>query len=91
MQREVINATLQRLRALFPGQEIHFGRQAMAMRPVPGDGLPAVGQGPVKGLWLAVMHSGATLAPVVAELLADEITGGPDSPFLAQFRPSRFQ
>jgi D-hydroxyproline dehydrogenase subunit beta len=57
---------------------------------VPGDGLPVVGQGPLPGLWIAVMHSGATLAPIVAELLADEMTGGPDSPLLAEFRPARF-
>ena len=87
----VVNATLTRLRALFPAQEIHFTHQAMAMRPVPGDGLPVVGQGPIQGLWIAVMHSGATLAPVVAELLAEEITGGPKSPLLAHFRPARFQ
>jgi glycine/D-amino acid oxidase-like deaminating enzyme len=86
----VVNATLQRLRTLFPGQDIHFARQAMALRPVPGDGLPVVGQGPLTGLWIAVMHSGATLAPVVAELLAEEITGGPESPLLAEFRPTRF-
>jgi glycine/D-amino acid oxidase-like deaminating enzyme len=86
----VINATLQRLRTLFPGQDIHFAHQAMAMRPVPGDGLPVVGRGPVPGLWLAVMHSGATLAPVVAELLAGEITGGPESSLLTDFRPGRF-
>jgi glycine/D-amino acid oxidase-like deaminating enzyme len=86
----VVNATLMRLRTLFPGHDIHFAHQAMAMRPVPGDGLPVVGQGPVPGLWLAVMHSGATLAPVVAECLAAEITGGPDSPLLAEFRPTRF-
>jgi D-hydroxyproline dehydrogenase subunit beta len=87
----VVNATLQRLRALFPGQDIHFGHQAMAMRPIPGDGLPVVGQGPVEGLWLAVMHSGATLAPVVAECLAEEIASGPESPLLSDFRPNRFQ
>ncbi|MCU0828144.1 MAG: FAD-binding oxidoreductase [Tabrizicola sp.] len=86
----VVNATLQRLRALFPGQEIHFAHQAMAMRPVPGDGLPVVGQGSIEGLWLAVMHSGATLAPVVAECLAEEITGGPESQLLKDFRPERF-
>jgi glycine/D-amino acid oxidase-like deaminating enzyme len=86
----VVSATLTRLRALFPGQEITFARQSMALRPVPGDGLPVVGQGPLPGLWIAVMHSGATLAPVVAELLADEITGGPESPLLAEFRPGRF-
>jgi glycine/D-amino acid oxidase-like deaminating enzyme len=87
----VVNATLERLRALFPGHEIHFAHQAMALRPVPGDGLPVVGQGPVEGLWLAVMHSGATLAPIVAELLAGEIIGGSESPMLADFRPARFQ
>ena len=86
----VVNATLQRLRTLFPDHDIYFAHQAMAMRPVPGDGLPVVGQGPVEGLWLAVMHSGATLAPVVAELLAEEITGGLESPLLAGFRHGRF-
>lgn len=84
------HATLDRLRTLFPGHEIHLARQATAFRPVPGDGLPVAGQGPIPGLWIAVMHSGATLAPVVAELLAAEITGGPESPLLADFRPSRF-
>ena len=63
----------------------------MALRPVPGDGLPVVGPGPVPGLWMAVMHSGATLAPVVAELLVDEIISGAESPLLAEFRPTRFQ
>jgi D-hydroxyproline dehydrogenase subunit beta len=87
----VVNATLTRLRALFPGQDIHFAHQAMAMRPVPGDGFPVVGQGPVQGLWLAVMHSGATVAPVVAELLTAEMLGGPESPLLDGFRLARFQ
>jgi D-hydroxyproline dehydrogenase subunit beta len=87
----VVNATLQRLHKLFPGQEIHFARQAMALRPVPQDGLPVVGQGPVGGLWVAVMHSGATLAPVVAECLAAEITDGAENPLLSGFRLTRFQ
>jgi glycine/D-amino acid oxidase-like deaminating enzyme len=86
----VVNATLGRLRDLFPGHEIHFARQAMALRPVPADGLPVAGRGPIPGLWIAVMHSGATLAPVVAECLAAEIAGGPESPLLADFRPARF-
>jgi glycine/D-amino acid oxidase-like deaminating enzyme len=86
----VVSATLTRLRALFPGQDIHFARQAMALRPVPEDGLPVVGEGPLPGLWVAVMHSGATMAPVVAELLTDEIMGGPESLLLTDFRPARF-
>jgi len=87
----VVNATLQRLRALFPGHDIHFAHQAMALRPVPEDGLPVVGQGPLQGLWIAVMHSGATLAPLVAELLAAEMVDGTQSPLLTDFRPGRFQ
>jgi D-hydroxyproline dehydrogenase subunit beta len=86
----VVNATLTRLRTLFPGHDIHFARQAMALRPVPGDGLPVAGPGAIAGLWIALMHSGATLAPIVAELLADEILTGTESPLLAEFRPSRF-
>ena len=54
-----------------------------AFRPVPGDGLPAVGATGIGNLTLAVMHSGVTLAPLVAELLAGEISGGPASPLLA--------
>ena len=45
------------------------------------------GRGRLQGLWLAVMHSGATLAPVVAELLADEITGGPPKPASGRLPP----
>ena len=37
------------------------------------------------------LDSGATLAPVVAELLAEEITGGSESPLLVGFRPARFE
>ncbi|MCW1920164.1 FAD-binding oxidoreductase [Rhodobacter sp. KR11] len=59
----------------------------LAFRPVPGDGLPAVGA-LAPGLWLAVMHSGATLAPVVAEGLTALITGG-TAPLLEPFSPAR--
>lgn len=86
----IVSATLSRLRSLFPGQDIRFARHAMAMRPVPGDGLPVVGPGPLENLWIAVMHSGATLGPVVADLLADEINGKGESLLLAGFRPARF-
>lgn len=87
----LVNATLGRLRSLFPAHDIRFARHALAMRPVPGDGLPIVGSGPLENLWLAVMHSGATLGPVVAELLAQEIAEGSESELLVAFRPSRFQ
>ena len=60
-------------------------------RPVPIDGFPVVGeiQG-YKGVFIAVMHSGVTLAPLVGELLASEMLQVTKSPLLNSFRPSRF-
>lgn len=87
--RQAAGATLHRLRTLFPKADIRPDRLALADRPVPGDGLPAVG--PVlPGLSMAVMHSGATLAPLVADLMAAELTGQGDQLPLAPFRPARF-
>lgn len=61
-------------------------------KPVPGDGEPVVGAlGEVRGYHVAFTHSGATLALVVGELLADEIVTGEPGPLLAAFRPSRFR
>ena len=86
----LISATLDRLRGLFPKADIAYARHAMANRPVPGDGLPVAGPSRIAGLWIAVMHSGATLAPAVAAMLAEEMQSGPQSPLLAPFRPARF-
>jgi D-hydroxyproline dehydrogenase subunit beta len=85
----VEEATLMRLRLLFPNAFIRPDRLLLAQRPVPGDGLPAIG--PVlPGLSMAVMHSGATLAPLVADILALELSGQGSQPPLASFRPARF-
>lgn len=81
-------AAMARLRALLPEVQAEWDEVALAHRPVPGDGLPVIGQA-LPGLWLAVMHSGATLAAITGELMAQEIEGG-DSPLLAPFRPRRF-
>ena len=60
-------------------------------RPFPIDGFPVVGdvQG-YKGLFIAVMHSGVTLAPLIGNLLASEMLQSTKSPLLSSFRPSRF-
>ena len=60
-------------------------------RPVPIDGFPVVGdiQG-YKGVFIAVMHSGVTLAPLIGQLLASEMLQLTKSPLLKSFRPSRF-
>jgi glycine/D-amino acid oxidase-like deaminating enzyme len=85
-----VDAALQSLNALFQGPPIlRADHWAAAFRPVPGDGLPALG--PVtRGLWLAVLHSGVTLGPLVAETLAAEVLGARASPLLSPFRPARF-
>lgn len=60
-------------------------------RPMPADGRSIVGKLPgCDNLFIAVTHSGITLAPAIGALLADEITGGPASPLLREFRPDRF-
>ena len=43
-------------------------------RPVPIDGFPVVGniEGH-KGVFVAIMHSGVTLAPLIGQLLASEM------------------
>ncbi|MGY1855487.1 NAD(P)/FAD-dependent oxidoreductase [Modestobacter sp. SYSU DS0290] len=60
-------------------------------KPIPGDGHPVLGAVPgVAGLHVAFTHSGATLALVVGELLAEEIVSGEPSPLLGAFRAGRF-
>jgi glycine/D-amino acid oxidase-like deaminating enzyme len=60
-------------------------------KPVPADDEPVLGQlGDISGLYVAFTHSGATLALIVGELLAYEITTGQRHPLLGPFSPGRF-
>ena len=60
-------------------------------RPIPIDGFPVVGEiKGHKGVFVAVMHSGVTLAPLIGQLLASEMLETSKSPLLELFRPSRF-
>ena len=60
-------------------------------KPVPADDEPVLGQiGDREGLYVAFTHSGATLALIVGELLAYEITSGQPHPLLAPFTARRF-
>jgi len=46
----------------------------VAHRPIPKDGFPVVGRAAgIAGLYVAVMHSGITLAPAIGRFVADEI------------------
>lgn len=89
---DLADAAMARLRKVvrLPAS-VTWAEAALAHRPVPQDGLPVVGALD-EGLYVTVMHSGATLAAVVADLAAAEITGQASNrlSLLAPYRPRRF-
>ena len=59
-------------------------------RPIPKDDLPIIGRFKNKSIYIAVMHSGISLAAIVGNLVTQEIVDEVDSLLLNDFRPSRF-
>ena len=60
-------------------------------RPMPLDGFPVVGFSPkAPNVYLALTHSGVTLAPLLAQLATMEIVDGAQVELLRDYRPSRF-
>ena len=59
-------------------------------RPIPKDDLPIIGRFKNKSVYVAVMHSGISLAAIVGNLVSQEIVDEVDSLLLNDFRPSRF-
>jgi glycine/D-amino acid oxidase-like deaminating enzyme len=85
--RQVGGELLARARALIPALAANISDVRRCVRPLPADGYPLIGfQRP--GLYTAVTHSGITLAPHLAALIAQELAGRP-SPALAPYRPNR--
>jgi len=63
----------------------------VCIRPMPVDGQSIVGPLPgTHGLYVAVTHSGVTLAAHLSQLIAAELTTGTQSAELVPYRPSRF-
>lgn len=65
-------------------------------RVIPADGLTVAGRlsrGAAidSNLWVIGTHSGVVLGPWLGEVIAEEITGGPEEPLLTPFRPDRFE
>ena len=61
-------------------------------RPMPLDGFPVLGYSPkAPNVYLALTHSGVTLAPLMAQLATMEIADGADVDLLSDYRPSRFE
>jgi glycine/D-amino acid oxidase-like deaminating enzyme len=60
-------------------------------RPLPMDDLPVVGFAQkTPSVYIALMHSGVTLAPLIGELAATEITSGTKVDVLEPYRLERF-
>jgi len=59
-------------------------------RPMPLDGYPVLGASPARpDVYLAVTHSGVTLAPIVGKYVAQEMVDGGLARSLQDFRPDR--
>ncbi|TPK65233.1 FAD-binding oxidoreductase [Mesorhizobium sp. B2-4-15] len=71
------------------GLELDF--HTVGYRPTPIDGFPIIGRAEgMDGLYVAVTHSGITLAPAVGLFASQEILGGERDPLLAPYGLGRF-
>ena len=90
LPEKLAEQALARVRAYFPSTELALEEVTLAWRPVPADGLPVAGSLGPEGLYLAVMHSGVTLAAIVSELAVTEMHTGARHKLLAPYHPCRF-
>jgi glycine/D-amino acid oxidase-like deaminating enzyme len=73
------------------GEDLELDFYTVGYRPTPRDGFPIVGRADgTDGLYLALSHSGITLAPAIGLFAAQEILDGVSEPLLAPYRLSRF-
>lgn len=81
-----------RLKAFLKGGDgLEMDVHTVGYRPTPKDGFPILGEASgIEGLYLAVTHSGITLAPAIGRFAAEEILTGKQEPLLAPYRLSRF-
>lgn len=90
--REAADHLFSRLRhALRDGDSLSLSHFTFGRRPMPADGFPIIG--PVEGrdgLYVAVTHSGITLAPAIGAMVAGEIAAGVTEPMLEPYRLARF-
>ena len=75
-----------------PDIDLTMEHMTIGLRPIPEDGMPVVGAvAGVEGLYVAVMHSGITLAPIVGRMVAEEMLDGVRFDILDPYRLSRFR
>lgn len=76
---------------LFPGiGALQVDEIIVRDRPMPKDDRPLVGRLPgLDGVYVATTHSGMTLAPLIAAVVAEEILTDKELPQFAPYRPDR--
>ncbi len=75
-----------------PDVDLVIEHTTIGLRPIPKDGMPVIGPvDSVGGLYVAVMHSGVTLAPIVGRMAAEEMLDGVRFDTLEPYRLNRFQ
>ena len=83
---------LDKIATLLPGARgAALQRLTLGFRPLPKDGFPITGFIPgVPDVYVAVMHSGITLAAIMGQLISREILDDSLLDTLAPYRPGRF-
>jgi glycine/D-amino acid oxidase-like deaminating enzyme len=80
------------MKSMLKGAEaLQYEGYTLGFRPTPVDGFPALGRPKsIDNLYIAVTHSGVTLAPAIGLFAAQEILDGIRDPLLAPYRADRF-
>ncbi|MGH8135619.1 MAG: NAD(P)/FAD-dependent oxidoreductase [Steroidobacteraceae bacterium] len=83
---------LDKIKTFLPGARgAALGHVTLGFRPMPTDGLPIVGAVPgATDVYVAVTHSGVTLAPILGEYMRMELLHEQRVDVLAPYRPGRF-
>lgn len=91
VREDTVQGLLREASAVLDGHPaLSLASYGVGPKPIPGDGEPVLGQlQGLAGYHIAFTHSGATLALIAGELLADEIVQGEPHPMLVGFRPGR--
>jgi glycine/D-amino acid oxidase-like deaminating enzyme len=86
------NRILAKIAQVLPAARgVTLERLTLGFRPMPLDELPVVGALPdMPNLYVAVTHSGVTLAPILGRYVTREVMTGARIEALAPFRPERF-
>jgi glycine/D-amino acid oxidase-like deaminating enzyme len=90
-REEQAHLEIQKIARFLHGVEnLEHERFAIGYRPMPEDGFPLVGRmSSIEGLYVAVTHSGITLAPAIGAFGADEILNDQRNELLKPYQPDR--